>query len=351
MVPFEIATGRMDYAQNVLIRVHTDAGLEGLGECSAFPMIIGETQDTCLVIAKNFARMWKHKDPLDIQTRLAELDAYIAGNTTIKSAFDMALYDLAAKSTQIPLYQYLGGQSSVLNTDITVGIDTPQRMAATALQFKQQGAHTLKVKVGKEPDQDIARIAAIRATIGPEISIRIDANQGWSFEEAWIALKGMEPYGLEFCEQPMRAHDDGLVADLRKLVDVPLMADESCYSVYDVSRLAKMGGYDYINIKLAKSGGIFKALAIQEKAAEFGIPCMMGGMLESKFALTAMAHLASAADNIRFYDLDTCLLGHLTDPVLDGVIMENYALKLTDAPGIGASVDPAFLNASEQWRI
>ena len=109
MEPFTIATGTMDHAQNVFIRVHTDAGFYGVGECSAFPMIVGETQDTCLVVAKEFAKLWKGADALDIEERLQQLHNFTAHNTTIKSAFDMALYDIAAKNAGWPLYQFLGG--------------------------------------------------------------------------------------------------------------------------------------------------------------------------------------------------------------------------------------------------
>src|SRR6201995_324012 len=109
MEPFTIATGTMDHAQNVFIRVHTDAGFYGVGECSAFPMIVGETQDTCLVMAKEFARLWKGQAPLDIPARLQQLHDFTAGNGTIKSAFDMALYDIAAKHAGLPLYKYWNG--------------------------------------------------------------------------------------------------------------------------------------------------------------------------------------------------------------------------------------------------
>jgi len=109
MEPFVIATGTMDYAQNTFIRIHTDHGIYGVGECSAFPMIVGETQNTCISIAQDFAKIWKGKDPLAITERLAELHLYIAGNATIKSAFDMALYDLAAKHAGLPLYKFLQG--------------------------------------------------------------------------------------------------------------------------------------------------------------------------------------------------------------------------------------------------
>src|SRR5690606_26311737 len=132
MEPFAIATGTMEYAQNTLIQIHTDNDLVGYGECSAFPMIVGETQDTCLVLAKDFAKLWKGKDASDIASRLAELDLYIAGNTTIKSAFDMALYDLAAKKAGQPLYQFLGGERRAITTDITIGISSPEEMAEKA---------------------------------------------------------------------------------------------------------------------------------------------------------------------------------------------------------------------------
>ncbi|WP_315821953.1 hypothetical protein [Paraflavitalea speifideaquila] len=127
MHPFTISTGTMHFAQNIFIRVHTDAGLYGVGECSAFPMIAGETQATCFEMAKDFAALWKNKDATDITGRLGELDAFTAFNSTIKSAFDMALYDLAARLAGQPLYQYLGGQQKKLETDLTIGIDTPQR--------------------------------------------------------------------------------------------------------------------------------------------------------------------------------------------------------------------------------
>ncbi len=150
MEPFTIATGTMDYAQNVFIRVHTDAGFYGVGECSAFPVITGETQDTCLVMAREFAKLWKGGGALDIPARLQQLDDFIARNTTIKSAFDMALYDIAAKNAGLPLYQFLGGQKREVETDITIVIAQPEQMAQKAAALKQSGARILKVKLGKK---------------------------------------------------------------------------------------------------------------------------------------------------------------------------------------------------------
>src|SRR6201996_6316254 len=177
MVPFTIATGTMDHAQNTFIRVHTDGGFYGVGECSAFPMIVGETQDTCLVMGREFAGLWKGQNPLDIEGRLNQLHTFTAGNTTIKSAFDMALYDIAAKHAGLPLYQFLGGKKREVETDITIGIASPEEMAQKAIAFKNSGAHILKVKLGKGAEMDVERIKHIRKAVGNDMKIRVDVNQ------------------------------------------------------------------------------------------------------------------------------------------------------------------------------
>ncbi len=351
MVPFTIATGTMEYAQNLFIRIHTVNGIIGVGECSAFPMIAGETQATCYEMARDFAKLWKGKSALEIEARLEELDLFTAGNYTAKSAFDMALFDIAAKAANQPLYQYLGGRQKPIESDLTIGIDSPPKMAETAIQFKQKGVNIIKVKLGKHAKDDIERIRQIRAAIGNDIQIRIDANQGWSFDDALFALTTLGGYNISFCEQPMRKWNDEKLPELCKRSPIPLMADESVFTHHDAERLIRNKACDYINIKFAKSGGIHEALRINEVAEKNNIACMMGGMLESRVALTAKVHFAMANENIKFYDLDTCLLGHLADPVRGGVTYEGMHLKLTDAPGIGADVDDAYLEKLEQVLI
>ena len=351
MVPFTIATGTMDYAQNIFIRVHTDAGIYGVGECSAFPMIVGETQATCFEMARDFAKVWKGQDASAIPDRMEQLHAFTAFNATIKSAYDMALYDLAAKAAGQPLYRYLGGQKKEIETDLTIGIDSPENMAATAIEFKKNGVRMIKVKLGKNAAQDIERIRQIRTAVGPDIILRIDANQGWSFEDARYALKAMEPYNIQFCEQPMRHWNDGKLPELRSVTTIKIMADESVFNHHDAERLIAAKACDFVNIKFAKSGGILEATAIDETCRSHNIPCMMGGMLESRLALTAFAHFALAHDNIIFHDMDTCLLGHTADPVRGGVRYRGYFLDIPDEPGLGADVDETFLRHCEHIRV
>jgi L-alanine-DL-glutamate epimerase-like enolase superfamily enzyme len=351
MEPFTIATGTMDHAQNVFIRIHTNAGFYGVGECSAFPMIVGETQDTCLVMAKDFAKLWVGKDALDIPARMQELHAFTAGNTTIKSAFDIALYDIAAKNASLPLYQFLGGEKRIVESDITIGINAPEVMAAKAAIFKASGANILKVKLGKDAGTDVERIKQIREAVGPEMKIRIDANQGWSFDDAVYALQAIGQYDIEFCEQPMRTWYDDRLPELMKLSPVKIMADESVYNHHDARKQINSGSCNYINIKMAKCGGILEAKKIHDLAAEKGIACMMGGMLESRIALSAKLHFVYASPNIHFYDMDTCMLGHLQDPCVGGVTYDGYKLNISDAPGIGADADNAFLAGCEKFTI
>jgi len=351
MEPFVIATETSYYTQNIFIRIHTDTGLTGMGECSAFPMLVGETQNTCYEVAKDLARILKDQDPLAIEDRMNDFHQYIAFNSTVKSAFDIAMHDLAAKEAGVPLYKFLGGHIKPIQTDLTIGIDSPESMAATAIQFVDNGVQTIKVKLGKKYKEDVERIRLIREAVGADIKLRIDANQGWNYDEALYVLTNIAAFDIQFCEQPMRHWNDHLLPQLRKLSPIKIMADESVFDHHDAIRLIEAGACDYINIKLAKSGGILEAIKIADEAQKRNTPCMLGGMVESRLALTAKVHLALSHDNIQFYDLDTCLLGHKLDPVVGGAHYNNYFLEVPGGAGIDADIDPAFLNQMEKTEV
>jgi L-Ala-D/L-Glu epimerase len=351
MEPFVIATETSYHTQNVFIRIHTDEGIVGMGECSAFPMLVGETQTTCFEIAKEFARILKGKDPLAISDCLQSLHDFIAFNSTIKSAFDIALHDITAKSAGVPLFKLLGGKLKSIQTDLTIGIDKPEKMATTAIEFIKNGVKTIKIKLGKNYKEDVERVKLIRQAVGPAIKLRVDANQGWNYEEALYALTNIAPFDIQFCEQPMRQWNDPLLPALRKKSPVKIMADESVFNHYDAIRLIEAQACDFINIKLAKSGGILEAIKIADEAQKRNTPCMLGGMVESRLALTAKVHLAMSHDNIVFYDLDTCLLGHKQDPVLGGARYNNYFLELPEGAGIDADIEESFLREMESITI
>ena len=351
VAPFRIALGETTVANNVLIKINTDEGLYGVGEASPFTPIVGETQATDLAAAKDLGRLLIGKDPLDIENRLRELRSYLVHNPTVRSAFDMALYDLLGKAAGLPLYAVLAGGKRTILTDRTVGIDTAEKMAKEALAFKKRGFPAVKVKLGTTPEEDIERIRRIREALGPKIPLRIDANQGWDCVSAIQALKGMEDQGIQYCEQPVPAWDFESLRKVSANTTIPIMADESLFDEHDAFRLLSMEACDYLNIKLSKAGGIHTALKINAVAEAAGVRCMMGCMSETRLALTAAAHVVSARPNIRFADLDSADMLS-ADPVVGGMTYgEGGTVTLPDTPGHGADIEPSFLKDLEAFII
>ncbi|PRY44162.1 L-alanine-DL-glutamate epimerase-like enolase superfamily enzyme [Spirosoma oryzae] len=340
--PITISLGTIEHARNILVEVSTDAGLTGWGEGSPFWMIVGETQASGLAAAQDMARLLLHRDPLDIEGCLTTLLRYLPGHPTTRSAFDMALYDLAAQAANMPLYQFLGGANRPLVTDETIYINTPERMVADAIRIQAQGADAIKVKLGTTLRDDIRRVEAIRQAIGDETPIRTDANQGWDVVTAQQVLRTIGGWNVQYCEQPISRSNIAGLRQIRQQSPVPIMADESLFDAADALRLVRDEAVDYFNIKLSKSGGIAEALRINAIAEAAGIACMIGCMSESRLALTANAHFAAARQNVRFCDLDGCF-EHAADPVQGGISYTGYRITLPDAPGIGATIDPAFL--------
>ena len=346
MKPFVISLGTLYEAKNVLVKIFTDEGITGWGEGSPFPMIVGETQESDLALARDFAKLLLGKNALDIKGCMKLINDFVPNNPTVKSAYDMALYDIASQHAGVPLYKFLKGEKKVLLTDHTISIGTPAEMADAALKLKARGVTILKLKVGsaKKAAEDIDRVKAVRAAVGDEVPLRLDANQGWSREDAIEILRALENDGIQFCEQPVKHYDYDGLKQIGHAVTVPVMADESCFYAYQAKYIAENKICPHINIKLAKSGGILEAIEIANITQENGITCMLGGMIESKLALTANAHFACAYDHIRFYDLDYCFNHHI-DPVVNGVeIINECEIHLPDLPGIGATVDEGFLS-------
>ncbi|MVM38905.1 dipeptide epimerase [Spirosoma sp. HMF3257] len=340
--PIAISLGTIENARNILVEIQTDEGITGWGEGSHLWMIAGETQASGLAAANDMARLLIGQSPLNIEGCINILTRYLPAHPTTRSAFDVALYDIAAKAANLPLYQFLGGEKRTLVTDETIYINTPERMVEDALRIQAKGAEAIKVKLGTNLYDDIKRVEAIRKAIGDAIPIRTDANQGWDVVTATGVLRAIGDWNVQYCEQPIKRHNIAGLRQIRQKTTVPIMADESLFDAPDAIRLVREEAVDYFNIKLSKSGGIFEALKINAIGEAAGIPCMIGCMSESRLALTANAHFASARQNVRFFDLDACF-EHAEDPVYGGIIYNGYQIELPETPGIGAEVDSAFL--------
>jgi L-alanine-DL-glutamate epimerase-like enolase superfamily enzyme len=350
--PFVISLGSFDYAENVVVVVRTDEDLTGFGECSPFMPINGESMETCFIVANYLAKSLIGKNPLDIEVCSETMDRTIFGNSSIKSAFDIALYDIASQAAGQPLYAFLGGKNDkILKTDYTVSLNEPQQMVADAQEIKNRGFEVIKVKLGNDPEKDIFRIKAIRKQIGDEIPLRLDANQGWNVDSAIRVLNELADLNIQFCEEPIPRWNYMELPRIRKASNVMIMADESCCDHHDAQRLIDLGAAPSFNIKLGKSSGIFKAQKIIKLAEIANLQLQIGGFLESRIGFTASAHLALTSNTVKFCDFDTPMM-FSDDPVLGGINYgANGLVTVPEVPGLGARLDTEYLKKLTSFTV
>ncbi|MCW3117879.1 MAG: dipeptide epimerase [Chitinophagaceae bacterium] len=347
--PFVISLGPVYNAENIVVLIHTDQAITGFGECSPFMSINGESAGTGMVVGNYFTKALTGKNPLLIEEHIDAMDKIIYGNSSIKSAFDMALYDIAAQHAGLPLYKFLGGKNNkTIVTDYTVSIGDPAKMALDALKIKEEGYPAIKVKLGKTGEIDVLRIKAIREAVGNKIPLRIDANQGWTVEEAITTLKALAQFDIQHCEEPIARWAFMELPRVRKESPVAIMSDESCGDEHDAERLIQLGACDYMNINLGKSGGIFKALKMVKLAEAANIHLQVGAFMESRLAMTAFAHFSLCSPIIEHYDFDTSLM-FSEDPVSGGIIYKkNGVIDVPETPGLGAHIDEKWLKRMEK---
>ena len=333
---FKTALRIVDSAENTVVLIHADDGSVGYGEAPPTVAITGDTNESIIASIQLMEKSLLGAD-LDQFDRIMEsINSSCIRSTSAKAAVDMAVYDLKAKSCGKPLYQYLGGYRNFVETDLTISINEPDEMREDAVSAKEQGFNALKLKVGIDPSKDILRVEAIRKAVGPQIKLRLDANQGWTPKEAVRVIRTLEENGMdiELVEQPVKALDFEGMKYVTEQVSTPIMADESLFNPQDALRLLQMKAADLLNIKLMKCGGIYNALKINAIAESYGVECMLGSMIESKISLTAAAHLAAAKKNITRVDLDAAIL-LAEDPVQGGFEKIIPYFYLGNAPGLG----------------
>lgn len=336
-VPFKTALRQVNSIEDIIIEIHTDTGAIGYGEAPPTGAITGDTTGAIIgAFQDHIIKTLMGRDIDDFETLTQDIQHCIVKNTSAKAAADMALWDLYGQKYNIPIYKMWGGSRNKIITDITISVNSPEEMAKNAIQAVQRGYDTLKVKVGIHPMLDVKRLEAIRKAVGPHIRIRIDANQAWNPKQAVRLLDEMQnkDLAIELVEQPVSAHD---IKGLKYVTDhsyIPVLADESVFSIEDALKILQMHAADFINIKLMKCGGLTNALKIATLAEVYGVECMIGCMLEAKVSVNAAAHLACAKQIITRVDLDgPVLCSH--DPVIGGAIFQEKEITLTKAAGLG----------------
>lgn len=336
--PFKTALRTVNQVEDIIVLLHGDDGRIGYGGAPATAVITGDTLGSIVDAIRHYiAPRLIGQDVSNLNQLTHSIGQAMERNTSAKAAVELALYDLWAQRYDAPLYKMLGGGDPALTTDITISVDTIDKMVADSVSAVERGFDSLKIKVGKDIGVDIERARAIYAAVEDRALLRLDANQGWSAKQAVYAIRSLEEAGvqLELVEQPVKARDLEGLRYVTERVHTPIMADESVFGPVEVLELIRMRAADIINIKLMKTGGLCNAIRLADIAALHGVDCMIGCMLESSVSVAAAVHLAIAKSGaISKVDLDGPSLCQY-DPVDGGVVFDEADISVSDAPGLG----------------
>lgn len=336
----------------VIVRVHTDDGIVGLGEATLAPRWSGETSPGCVAAIEGLiAPAIVGQDPTQITKLRRTIDGVIRHNPFTKAAVEMALWDITGKARGVSVSDLLGGRlRDSLPLKMVVGAFPTATAVALAKRFLDQGVRHLKVKVGLDPQVDVERVHAVRECAGPEVTLGIDANQGWSLPVAKRMLSALADCNLGFIEQPIAANDHAGLAELRSLTHVPIMADESVFALNDAWKLATSRAADILSVYPGKHGGVGATVEIAHVAAAAGIACSVGSNLELGVGTAAMLHVAAALpaiDSVRYPGDFIGPLYHETDLLQRSLSLGPVEAVVPIGPGLGVELDESLL---EQYR-
>lgn len=339
--PAKWSGGTRRNAPALMIQLKTDEGLVGIGEC------VGPTIPTIqTVVEKEFKPFLIGKDPMQTELILHQLEEYILNWSQMGyyalAGIDIALLDLKSKILNTPLYNLLGGlYKQETRFAGYLFIDDPLINAKEAEELVAKGYDEIKIKVGREVDYDVERIKEIRAAVGPNIKLRVDANQIWSVKTAIQAIHKMEKYDLQLVEQPTPYYDIDGLAEVSRSVSVPITADESCTTFESALKLIEKRAVAAFTVYPSEAGGLLKAKQIVELADTYGIWCVTGSWAETGVATMANAHLIASSRNFPFA-ADTHYEWYSSDVLKQPIHFEQGRVKLTDAPGLGIELAENF---------
>ncbi len=295
-----VAYGSYPELNYALLKIITDDGFLGLGEASPDPEVTGETQGAVIAALQQAATFLVGCNPFDLANIINQCLNHIPTFPAAIAAIDMALHDLIGQSLDVPVYQLLGGKSRTgIGLYPVIPMDDPQTMADMSRKFVDQGADTLKIKLGSAPDADILRLKKVQGAVGNSVKLRLDINQGWKDSRTSIEIiQQLSNFNIEWIEQPVGDSDLDELAAVTAAVDIPIMADESCHGPADVLAIACCEAADLINIKLMKCGGLYQATKTLAVAEAAGLPCILGSMGESSIGSAAGLHFVTANPGI-----------------------------------------------------
>jgi L-alanine-DL-glutamate epimerase-like enolase superfamily enzyme len=337
----------------VIVRVYTDAGLIGLGEATVAARWSGETSATCLSVINGFLTPeLVGENPLDITRLRQRMDRVIKLNPFTKAALEMALWDIAGKAANMPVCQLLGGACrDSMRIKLMIGAFEKATVIQLAERFLKMGVTCLKVKTGISPEEDIARVRTVREVAGPDIPITIDSNCGWNVTTARHTLARLADQNILLAEQPIPPNDPVAMAALRATSSMPIMADESVFTLTDAWNVCAAGAADILSIYPGKHGGIAATVEIVNVAKAAGIVCAIGSNLELGIGTAAMLHVAAALPTIDSETYPADLIGpiyHEADLLTVPLELGPPVAKCPMGPGLGVTLDEQQL---KRWRV
>ncbi len=338
------SAGKHAESRFVILALETEAGIVGWGEASVVPLWSGESQGGANSLIKDyFQGLLLGRDPHEYQSIAYEMDALAWANHFTKAAVEMALLDLVGKAENKPIHQLLGGTQSIERIPIkfSIGLREPDDAARIAAQKVREGFTALKIKVGPDHDNDISRARAVREA-APNVKFNIDVNGGWSVEQALREIPRYAEFNLEYVEQPTPRWDIEAMAKVRAGSDLPIMADESVFAIWEADEVITKHAADLISIYPGKNGGLLKAREICRRAEDAGIGCHLGSNLEWDIGTAAMCHLTSACKNVQISRFPVDILGPLyysEHPRNKAVRFENGHVYVPEGPGLGLEID------------
>lgn len=328
----------------VIVRVHTDEGLVGLGEATISGLWSGETQAGTVAAIRDYIEpVIKGKDPRDITSIRRAMDFVIKLNPFTKSSVEMAMWDIAGKATGLPVYQLLGGK---VRDSVRIKLVIWARDVAGSRMMAEQhlalGVTCLKVKTGLDPRGDIERVRAVRDLAGPSVPMTIDSNCGWTIQQARQCLRELEEVNLLLAEQPIPPGDPAALAQIRRDTNIPIMADESVFTLQDAWLLSLHRAADIFSVYPGKHGGIGATAEIVAVAKAAGLRCTIGSNLELGIGTAAMLHVAAAFPEIdtETYPADT--IGpfyHDHDLICQSLALGPPHAMIPTGPGLGVELD------------
>ncbi len=337
--PYTIAVHTIDSAENLFFYVELENGTYGVGCGAPTEFVTGETMDTALeALEGNASELLIGREVEDYIDLIRSAEELMPETPAARAALDIALYDVVGKLAEKPLVELLGKKHDGFPTSITIGIKSLEETLAEAKENVAKGFKVIKLKTGLEVEKDIEVFSKLRETVGKNIKIRVDANQGYGVTELERFVKATQDLDVEFIEQPFPpGHLDEMLqlsTDIRKLC----AADEDLHDWRDAAALTtNTNYYGIFNIKLAKCGGIFGGLQIADIAQSNGIELMWGCMDESTVSITAALHAALASSATRYLDLDGSF-DIAIDLAKGGFILKDGWLYPNDNPGLGVEL-------------